>query len=128
MALSMARLRSRTIRAVLVTKFAAMDSDDGALLASVYSPRAMTYTVLEGRLGVSPTEWSARFDAPRAAGTQSPRATHRIVSLDSEGDEALARLEHVLPDAPWIDYASRLKVGGTWKIVGPLYARQGGAS
>src|SRR4029453_3877973 len=45
--------------------------------------------------------------------------------VDSEGDAAVAKLEHDLPTGRWIDYASLLKVGGQWKIVGLLYVREG---
>jgi hypothetical protein len=115
----------QAIRAVLEKKLRAMDDDDGELLASVYDPRAMTYTVLEGRLvGVPVAEWSARFAARKAKAEASPKATRRIVTVDSEGDAAIARLEHDLPSGRWIDYASLLKVGGQWKIVGLLYVRQ----
>lgn len=119
------------IRSVLQTNFAALDAADGALLASVYSPRAMTYTVLEGRLVAVPVaEWSARFDAQKASGAAAtaPKVTHRIVTVDSEGDAAFARVEHASPGGIWVDYASLLKVGGSWKIVGVVYGRQGGAS
>jgi hypothetical protein len=112
------------IRAVLEKKMQAMDDNDGVLLASVYDPRAMTYTVLEGKLvGVPVAEWSARFAARKAKGEAS-KATRRIAMVDSEGDAAVARLEHDLPSGRWIDYASLLKVGGQWKIVGLLYVRQ----
>ena len=116
------------IRAVLEKKMHAMDDDDGVLLASVYDPRAMTYTVLEGRLvGVPVAEWSARFAARKAKTEASPKATRRIAMVDSEGDAAVARLEHDLPSGRWIDYASLLKIGGQWKIVGLLYAKPGDA-
>jgi len=117
------------IRSVLQTNFAALDTSDGALLASMYSPRAVTYTVLEGKLVAVPVaEWSARFDAQRASGGAAAKVPHRIAVVDLEGDAAFARVEHASADATWIDYASLLRVGGTWRIVGLVYARQGGAS
>jgi hypothetical protein len=36
-------------------------------------------------------------------------------------------LEHELPGLRWIDYASLLKVGGKWQIVGFLYFRESAA-
>jgi hypothetical protein len=53
-----------------------------------------------------------------------PKATRRIAMVDSEGDAAVARLEHGLPGLRWIDYASLLKVGGKWQIVGFVYFRE----
>jgi len=113
------------IRSVLQTLFSAQDANDGALAASLSSPRTVTYTVLDDRLvGVSAPEWEARLAARRAAGGDTPKATRRIAMVDSEGDAAVARLEHELPGLRWIDYASLLKVGGKWQIVGFLYFRE----
>lgn len=113
------------IRSVLQTLFSAQDANDGALAASLSSPRTMTYTVLDERLvGVSPGEWEARLAARRAAGGEMPKAVRRIAMVDSEGDAAVARLEHELPGMRWIDYASLLKVEGRWQIVGFVYYQE----
>ena len=113
------------IRSTLQTLFSAQDASDGPLAASLSSPRTMTYTVLDDRLvGVSAAEWEARLAARRAAGGEMPKATRRIAMVDSEGDAAVARLEHELPGLRWIDYASLLKVGGKWQIVGFVYFRE----
>ncbi len=113
------------IRSVLQTLFSAQDSNDGALAASVSSPRTMTYTVLDDRLvGVSAPEWEARLAVRRAAGGDAPKVTRRIAMVDSEGDAAVARLEHELPGLRWIDYASLLKVEGKWQIVGFVYFQE----
>ncbi len=113
------------IRATLETLHRALADNDAELVASVTDPRAMAYTLLEGKLvGISAAEGQARLAARKAAG-ETAKATRRIVAVDSEGDAAVARLEHDLPTGRWIDYASLLKVGGQWTIVGLLYARQG---
>ncbi len=113
------------IRSVLRTLFSAQDSNDGALAASLSSPRTMTYTVLDDRLvGVSAPEWEARLAARRTAGGEAPKAVRRIAMVDSEGDAAVARLEHELPGLRWIDYASLLKVEGKWQIVGFVYSQE----
>jgi hypothetical protein len=112
------------IRATLETLHRALASDDAELAVSVTDPRAMAYTVLDGRLvGISAAEGQARLAARRAAG-DPVKATRRITLVDSEGDAAVARLEHDLPAGRFIDYASLLKVGGQWKIVGLVFARQ----
>jgi hypothetical protein len=113
------------IRAALETFHRALETNDAELMASVTDPRAMAYTMVNGRLvGVSAAEGEARLAARRTAG-ETVKATRRIASMDSAGDAAVARLEHDLPTGRWIDYASLLKVGGQWKIVGLVYARQG---
>lgn len=113
------------IRSVLQSLFSAQDANDGALAASLASPRTMTYTVLDDRLvGVSSPEWEARLAARRAAGGDAPKAVRRIAMVDSEGDAAVARLEHELPGMRWIDYASLLKVEGKWQIVGFVYYQE----
>jgi Putative lumazine-binding len=119
---------AEAIRAVLQTLFAAMDANDGALAASVASPRAVSYTLLEDQLvGVSLPEWQARLEARKAAAAPAPKASRRVVFVDSEGGAAVARLEHELPNETWIDYASLLRVGGKWTIVG-LVSGKGAAS
>ena len=112
------------IRARLESFDRALDTNDPELAASVTDPRAMAYTLIEGRLvGISAAEGQARLAARRASG-ETVKATRRIAMVDSEGDAAVARLEHDLPTGRWIDYASLLKVGGQWRIVGLIYARQ----
>ena len=112
------------IRATLETLHRALADNDAELVARVTDPRAMAYAMINGRLvGISAAEGEARLAARRTAG-ETVKATRRITSVDSEGDAAVARLEHDLPTGHWIDYASLLKVGGQWKIVGLLYSRQ----
>jgi Putative lumazine-binding len=112
------------IRTSLETLHRALETNDPDLAASVTDPRAMAYTLLEGRLvGISAAEGQARLAARRAAG-ETVKATRRVALVDAEGDAGVARLEHDLPSGRWIDYASLLKVGGQWKIVGLVYARQ----
>jgi hypothetical protein len=112
------------VRATLETLHRALEGNDAELAASVTDPRATAYTVLDGRLvGISAAEGQARLAARRAAG-ETGRGTRRVAMVDSEGDAAVARLEHDLPNGRWIDYASLLKVGGQWKIVGLIYAKQ----
>jgi hypothetical protein len=112
------------IRATLETLHGALDSSDAELAATVTHPRAMAYTMIHGRLvGISAAEGEARLAARRIAG-EAAKATRRVTSVDSSGDAAVARLEHDLPSGRFIDYASLLKVGGQWKIVGLVFARQ----
>ena len=120
-----ADVERNAIRATIETLHKALEANDPELLASVTDPRAMAYTMIHGRLvGISAAEGEARLAARRAAG-ETGKASRRVTAVDSAGDAAIARLEHDLPTGRWIDYASLLKVGGQWKIVGLLYARQG---
>lgn len=117
----------RAVDAVLRAKFAAMDSSDAAGLGAVYHPRAMTYSVTPaadgGRLVAVPiAEWQARFAERRAAAEAKP-AKRSIDKLDVAGNAALARLTHDFGTVRWVDYASLLKVGSKWKIVGLLFVR-----
>lgn len=121
---SLAAADGEAIRRALEALLAAHHASDVALAASLTNPRMMIYTVLDGRLvGVSAAEWEARMAARRAAGG-APKARRRVVMVDSEGDAAVARLEHERSGLRWIDYASLLKVEGKWQIVGLLYRRE----
>lgn len=109
---------------VLKAKFEAMDAVDGDRLADVYHPRAMTYTILDGQLvGVPLAEWQARYAADREAKKAPAKVTRRIVSMDVTETAATAKLEHVLPDQRWVDYANLVKADGKWRIVGLVYVR-----
>jgi hypothetical protein len=109
------------IRSVLQTLFAALDAGDGPAAASLVSPRAMSYTLLEGQLvGVSQPEWESRLAARKAAGAAAPKPARRVVLVDVSSDAAIARLEHDLANEKGIEYASLLRVGGKWMIVGLL--------
>jgi hypothetical protein len=110
---------AEAIRAVLQTLFEATDGDDGPLTASLVSPRIVSYTLLEGQLvGVALPEWQARIAARKAAGTPAPKAARRVLFVDSSGDAAVARLEHVFSTEKRMEYASLLRIGGKWTIVG----------
>jgi hypothetical protein len=115
------------IRTTLQTLNTALDENDAALAASVTDPRATAYTLISGQLvGISAAEGQARLAARKAAGEAS-KGSRQVAMVDSDGDAAVAKLEHDLPTGHWIDYASLLKVGGQWRIVGLLYVRQGDA-
>ena len=110
------------IRATLQSVFAAIDANDGSLLAGAVSPRAVAYRILEGQLvGVSLPEWQARLDARRSANPPPPRAAHRVALVDSDTDAAVARVEHDLPGDRRVDYVSLLKLGGKWTVVGVVF-------
>lgn len=116
------------IRASLQTLFAALDGGDAPAAAGLVSPRAMSYTLLEGQLvGVSAPEWEARVAARKAAGGAAPKGAWRVVLVDSSTDAGIARFEHDNPNPnpseKGIEYASLLKVGGKWTIVGLLYVK-----
>ena len=115
------------IRTTLQTLNTALDANDAALAASVTEPRATAYTLLEGQLvGISAAEGQARLAARKGA-NETAKGSRQIVMVDSDGDAAVAKLVHDLPTGRWIDYASLLKLGGQWKIVGLLYVREGAA-
>jgi hypothetical protein len=113
---------AQAIGAVLQSVFAAIDGNDGAALAGVVSPRAVSYRMLEGQLvGVSLPEWQARLDARKTANPPPPKAAHRVAFVDSDTDAAVARIEHELPGDKRVDYVSLLKLGGKWTIVGVVF-------
>jgi hypothetical protein len=115
------------IRATLQTLNSALDGNDAALAASVTEPRATAYTLISGQLvGISAAEGQARL-AGRKAANENAKGSRQVVTVDSDGDAAVAKLVHDLPGGRWIDYASLLKLGGQWKIVGLLYIREGDA-
>jgi hypothetical protein len=110
---------TEAIRSTLQTLFTAWDDQDASLAASLTSPRTVSYTLLEGQLvGVAAPEWQARIEARKASGQPATKAARRIAFVDASGDAAVARLEHAYPDKTWIQYASLLKIGGKWTIVG----------
>jgi Putative lumazine-binding len=122
------RVRSKTdqeadraaVEAVIKSKMKAMDTNDGALLAACYHPRAMTFGVERGELvATSIAEWTARFEADRTAKVEIGKVTRNILRIDIETDAAFAKFEHVFTNGTRVvDYASLAKLKDGWKIVG----------
>jgi hypothetical protein len=111
----------QAITRLFQTAFQALDDNDGERLSRVHLPRAMSYSVEESELVAVPfTEWRARLDEARATGKSNP-VRRRVDSIQIAVDVALAKLSHDLGTETRVDYASLLKVGGEWKLVGLIY-------
>jgi hypothetical protein len=107
------------IRAVASEMIAAMDASDPDRLGAAVDPRAMTYSVVDGQLvGVPIAEWQARLAARRAGAKAEQKAERCVAAVDSEGDTGIAKLEHARGAQRRVDYASLVKTGGRWRVVG----------
>ncbi len=107
----------RDIAALIRRKFAAMDGNDGGLLASAYLPRAQTFALEGGELVAWPiAEWVARFDADAAAGNRPGGVERRIDRIESTGNVGWARFTHTWPDRRVVDYALFVRSSGVWRI------------
>ncbi len=72
-----------------------------------------------GELIVIPFEqWLGYFAEPQ---TRDPDThVNRIVSVDMQGNAAVAKTDLEWPDVHYVDYLSLLQVEGEWKIVNKI--------
>lgn len=105
------------IEALIRRKLAAMDANDGGLLASAYLPQAQTATLEDGELVAWPiAEWSARFDRDAAADTRPQGVERRIERIETAGNVGWARFTHHRSGRVVVDYALLVRSGGLWRI------------
>lgn len=107
----------QAIEALLRRKLAAMDANDGGLLASAYLPQAQTATLDDGELVAWPiAEWSARFDRDAAAGIRPEGVERRIERIETAGNVGWARFTHRRSGRVVVDYALLVRSDGLWRI------------
>jgi hypothetical protein len=97
-----------------------MGSDQEALRRAFHpEARLMAARPDNGELIVIPFEqWLGYFAEPQ---TRDPDThVNRIVSVDMQGNAAVAKTDLEWPDVHYVDYLSLLQVEGEWKIVNKI--------
>ena len=113
----------QAVRAVVSQMLQAMDAGDGGRLGSVSLARGQTYSADRGELvAVSIPEWQARLDQARAQGKTTP-AQREVDWVEVADDVAVARVTHRAGEERTVAFASLLRTGGGWKLVGLVYGR-----
>ena len=98
---------------------------DSLTLRKAFHPDARMLFTREGRLVVVPIgEYITRVGSEKPAPGAVDSTVRKVVSVDVEGDAAVARLELEHPDALLTDYMSLLKVDGRWLIVNKIFSRE----
>ena len=97
---------------------------DSLTLRKAFHPDARMLFAREGKLVVVPiAEYITRVGSEKAVPGAVDSTERKVVSVDVEGDAAVAKLELRRPDMVLTDYMSLLKVDGRWLIVNKIFTR-----
>ena len=98
---------------------------DSLTLRKAFHPDARMLFAREGKLVVVPIgEYITRVGSEKAAPGAVDSTERKVVSVDVEGDAAVAKLELRRPEVVLTDYMSLLKVDGRWLIVNKIFSRK----
>ena len=98
---------------------------DSLALRKAFHPDARMLFAREGKLVVVPiAEYITRVGSEKAEPGAVDSTERKVVSVDVEGDAAVAKLELRRPDGVLTDYMSLLKVDGQWLIVNKIFTRE----
>ena len=98
---------------------------DSLTLRKAFHPDARMLFAREGKLVVVPiAEYITRVGSEKAVPGAVDSTERKVVSVDVEGDAAVAKLELRRPDMVLTDYMSLLKVDGRWLIVNKIFTRE----
>ena len=98
---------------------------DSLTLRKAFHPDARMLFAREGKLVVVPIgEYITRVGSEKAAPGVVDSTERKVVSVDVEGDAAVAKLELRRPDGLLTEYMSLLKVDGRWLIVNKIFTRE----
>ncbi len=103
--------------------FRSGDENDAAELEISFHPTLGMYWV--GKDGsvqeLDRRSWAERL---RSATSRQPATLRRIVSVDVDGDAAVARLHSEFPTHHFDDFVSLLRVDGRWRVVLKVFHRR----
>lgn len=103
--------------------FAAGDNGDADSLAKAFHPEAKMLFKRDGKLAqLGQPEWQDRIRKATAPPTKAN--WRKIVSVDVDGDAAVAKCISDFDTFQFIDYMSLLKIDGEWKIVNKIFHRK----
>jgi protease I len=98
---------------------------DSLTLRKAFHPDARMLFARDGKLVVVPIgEYITRVGSERRDPAAVDSTERKVVSVDVEGDAAVAKLELKRPEAVLTDYMSLLKVDGRWLIVNKIFTRE----
>ena len=110
------------VRALIEAQFKAMDRQDGRLLAMLYDPRALSFSVVRDELvAVAMGEWSGRFDEAAARKDFPQGVVRSIDRVVVHGNVAWARFSHRTGSRLVVDTALFAKVREGWRAVNLTY-------
>ena len=98
---------------------------DSLTLRKAFHPDARMLFARDGKLVVVPIgEYITRVGSERREPGAVDSTERKVVSVDVEGDAAVAKIELKRPEAVLTDYMSLLKVDGRWLIVNKIFTRE----
>lgn len=116
--------QSAAIRKVVQLYFDSYLNADAEGVARVFHEETRLYSVDQGALERTDLpDWLANLRGRREKG-DIRKAQTSIVSLDVAADAAAVKASLQFAEFAFTDYLSLLRIGGSWRIVGKIYAVQ----
>lgn len=110
------------VEAVVRLYLEALHEGDVDGLARAFAPGSALYAAIDGNASVLPLEpWLERVRNCKSAKASGFENRNRILSIETEGDMAMAKVTSAFPPKRFIDYLSLVKTAGGWRIVAKTY-------
>src|SRR5690606_24553498 len=91
-------------------------------LGRVFAPDSALYAAIDGEataLAVGP--WLERVRNRKSARDSGFESRNAILSIETEGDMAMAKVTSAFPPKRFVDYLSLVRTAGGWRIVAKTY-------
>ena len=110
------------VEAVVWRYLDALHEGDAETLGRVFAPDSALYASLDGEamaLAIGP--WLDRVRNRKSAKDSGYESRNAILSIETEGDMAMAKVTSVFPPKRFVDYLSLVRTGSGWRIVAKTY-------
>lgn len=110
------------IEAVVRRYLEALYAGDVGVLGEVFAPNAALYAVADGEAtSIALAPWLDRVKNRVSAKAQGFDSGNAILSIETEGSMALAKVTSAFPPKRFVDYLSLVETGTGWRIVAKTY-------
>ncbi len=110
------------VEAVVRLYLEALHEGDTGTLGRVFAPDSALYAAVDGEataLAVGP--WLDRVRNRKSARDSGFESRNAILSIETEGDMAMAKVTSAFPPKRFVDYLSLVRTAGGWRIVAKAY-------
>lgn len=110
------------VEAVVRLYLEALHEGDVDTLGRVFAPDSALYASADGEattLAIRP--WLDRVRNRKSARDSGFESRNRVLSIETEGDMAMAKVTSAFPPKRFVDYLSLIRTTGGWRIAAKTY-------
>lgn len=110
------------VEAVVRLYLDALHEGDTDMLGRVFAPESALYASVDGEPMALPVgQWLDRVRNRKSARDSGFESRNAILSIETEGDMAMAKVTSAFPPKRFVDYLSLVRTTDGWRIVAKTY-------